>query len=123
MIEGMRFSGTLGLLTAVGASWACAADWPQWRGPSFNGVAQGDGPTEWSDTKNVAWKAEIPGRGYSTPVIAGHRIFVTTAIPRGTRRQRQLSRNQGRDVVPAEARARELSINSWSWRWTATPAS
>jgi len=59
------------------------AHWPQWRGPSFNGMARGDAPTTWSDTTNIKWKMDIPGRGNSTPVIWGDRIFVTTAIPTG----------------------------------------
>ncbi len=59
------------------------AHWPQWRGPFFNGLARGDAPTVWSDTKNIKWKAEIPGRGFSTPVIWGDKIFLTTAIPSG----------------------------------------
>ena len=61
-----------------------AAHWPQWRGPFFNGMARGDAPTVWSDTSNVKWKTQIPGRGFSTPAIWGDRIFVTTAIPTGT---------------------------------------
>jgi outer membrane protein assembly factor BamB len=60
-----------------------AAHWPQWRGPFFNGMARGDGPTTWSDTSNLKWKTEIPGRGHSTPAIWGDRIFVTTAVPIG----------------------------------------
>jgi len=57
-----------------------AAHWPQWRGPFFNGMARGDAPTTWSDTKNIKWKTEIPGKGHSTPAIWGDRIFLTTAI-------------------------------------------
>ena len=60
-----------------------AAHWPQWRGPFFNGMARGDGPTTWSDTSNIKWKTEIPGRGHSTPAIWGDRIFVTTAVAIG----------------------------------------
>jgi outer membrane protein assembly factor BamB len=60
-----------------------AAHWPQWRGPFFNGMARGDAPTVWSDTTNIKWKTEIPGRGFSTPAIWGDRIFITTAIPTG----------------------------------------
>jgi len=60
-----------------------SAHWPQWRGPFFNGMARGDAPTLWSDASNVKWKAQIPGRGHSTPAIWGDRIFVTTAIPTG----------------------------------------
>jgi outer membrane protein assembly factor BamB len=59
------------------------AHWPQWRGPFFNGMARGDAPTVWSNTKNIKWKAQIPGRGFSTPVIWGDKIFLTTAIPTG----------------------------------------
>lgn len=73
----MLRTGILGLLS-ISAVWA--GDWPQWRGPHFNGVADGDAPLEWSDSKNVAWKVPIEGRGFSTPVIAGNRIFLTTAI-------------------------------------------
>lgn len=57
------------------------AHWPQWRGPFFNGMARGDAPAVWSDTKNIKWKAQIPGRGFSTPVIWGDKIFLTTALP------------------------------------------
>lgn len=60
-----------------------SAHWPQWRGPFFNGMARGDAPSVWSDTSNIKWKTEIPGRGFSTPAIWGDRIFVTTAIPIG----------------------------------------
>ena len=55
-------------------------DWPYWRGPAADGMAVGDAPLHWSDTKNVRWKTEIPGRGSSSPVIWGDRIFVTTAV-------------------------------------------
>jgi outer membrane protein assembly factor BamB len=58
--------------------------WPQWRGPLANGISRtADPPLEWSETKNIRWKVEIPGRGASTPVIWGDRIFVTTAVPVG----------------------------------------
>jgi outer membrane protein assembly factor BamB len=59
------------------------AHWPQWRGPFFNGVARTGAPVEFSDTKNIKWKIAIPGRGFSTPVIWGDRIFLTTAVPTG----------------------------------------
>ncbi len=58
--------------------------WPQWRGPTDNGVAlDNDPPVEWSETKNVRWKIDIPGKGSSTPIIWGDRLFVSTAIPVG----------------------------------------
>jgi hypothetical protein len=56
-------------------------NWPQWRGPYATGVSlYSNPPVEWSETKNVKWKIEIPGRGHSTPIIWGNQIFITTAI-------------------------------------------
>jgi outer membrane protein assembly factor BamB len=56
-------------------------DWPRWRGPNNDGMARGDVPLEWSSTKNVAWKVPVPGRGFSSPVVWGDKIFITTAVP------------------------------------------
>ncbi len=59
-------------------------DWPHWRGPLARGVApQGNPPVEWSETRNVRFKVEIPGRGLSTPIVWKERIFVTSAVPLG----------------------------------------
>ena len=57
------------------------AHWAEWRGPFLNGMARGDAPTVWNATKNIKWKADIPGRGHSTPIVWGDKIFLTTAIP------------------------------------------
>ncbi len=60
--------------------------WPQWRGPSGQGVVEGDAyPDTWSDMENVRWKVEVPGRGHSSPVVWKDRIFLTTAYD-GARR-------------------------------------
>ena len=68
------------LLTAHTAA-AAPPHWAQWRGPDGQGIAGDPGvPLEWSPTKNVLWKTAIPGRGYSSPVVWGDRIFLTTAI-------------------------------------------
>jgi outer membrane protein assembly factor BamB len=57
------------------------ARWPGWRGADGQGIVRESGqPQEWSSTKNVAWKTEIPGRGHSSPIVWGDRIFLTTAI-------------------------------------------
>ena len=57
-------------------------EWPQWRGPFNTGMAEGDAPLRW-DADDIQWQLEIPGRGHSTPVVAGNRMFLTTAIPTG----------------------------------------
>lgn len=58
-----------------------ADNWPNWHGASFNGKAAGKGyPTEWSESKNLAWKIELPGRGSSTPVVWNDHIFLTCGI-------------------------------------------
>ncbi len=58
--------------------------WPQWRGPMGTGAADSaQPPITWSETKNVRWKVALPGRGHSTPVVWGNRVFVTTAEPFG----------------------------------------
>ena len=57
------------------------AYWPHWRGPNENGlVDHGNPPVEWSESKNIRWKAAIPGLGHATPVVWGDRIFVQTAV-------------------------------------------
>src|SRR5262245_25615934 len=57
------------------------ADWPWWRGPTRDGVAdpKQDVPLKWGDTENVAWKAPIPGRGHGSPTVVGDQVFVATA--------------------------------------------
>ena len=56
-----------------------AENWPQWRGPFFNGSTTETGlPTQWSKTENVAWIAPLPGKGSSTPVVWGDSVFVTS---------------------------------------------
>ena len=64
------------------ASIAHCANWPNWRGPDFNGVVrEGKGfPTKWSSTENVLWKIVLPGKGASTPIVWEDRIIVTCAI-------------------------------------------
>src|SRR5262245_11120695 len=57
-------------------------NWPQWRGPWLNGASPtADPPQEWSESKNIKWKVEIPGAGSSTPAVWGDRIFILTAAP------------------------------------------
>ena len=55
------------------------SDWPRWRGPHADGVAEGRKlPTRWSQTENICWSVKLPGWGTSSPVVSGTRVFVTT---------------------------------------------
>ncbi|MCA9184640.1 MAG: PQQ-binding-like beta-propeller repeat protein [Pirellulaceae bacterium] len=69
-------------LVTICALWT--ANWPQFRGPNADGhVVQVVAPLEWSDTKNVAWKVNIDGLGWSSPVVVANRVYVTTAVAKG----------------------------------------
>ena len=59
------------------------ANWPQFRGPSAGVAEDNPLPDTWSTTENVAWKVEIPGRAWSSPIVWGERIFVTSAVSKG----------------------------------------
>lgn len=80
--------------------------WPQWRGPLGTGVApNASPPIEWSETKNVRWKVAIPGKGHSTPIVSGDRIFLTTAVPYGEKLSPKYSTAPGtHDGVPVTQR-------------------
>lgn len=61
---------------------AAQSDWFQFRGPTGEGIAENVTlPTEWGPEKNLAWRQEVPGLGWSSPVVSGDRIFLTTAVP------------------------------------------
>lgn len=91
-----RFVGGRRLLLKVGAAWlfitvtCCAhADWPDYRGPTGDGLAPESAktatlPLHWSETENVRWKTAIPHRGWSTPVVLGKQVWLTTAMTNGT---------------------------------------
>ncbi|MBS0265150.1 MAG: PQQ-binding-like beta-propeller repeat protein [Planctomycetes bacterium] len=66
------------------ASLARGEDWTEFRGRSGQGHSVATGlPTTWSETENVAWKQEIPGHGWSSPIILGDHLYLTTAVPEG----------------------------------------
>ena len=61
-----------------------AENWPGWRGPTGQGISAETGvPTKWSAAENVAWKVPVPGQGWSSPIVWGDRVFVTTATDEG----------------------------------------
>ncbi|NQV27660.1 MAG: PQQ-binding-like beta-propeller repeat protein, partial [Rhodopirellula sp.] len=66
---------------------AQANDWPCWRGPRADGVADGRNlPIRWSQTKNVCWSVRLPGWGTSSPVVHGNRVYVTSEVEEGDKK-------------------------------------
>jgi outer membrane protein assembly factor BamB len=89
MVDGVRrILITFGLLIALTTLGAAEGDWAYWRGPNADGVARGDAPLRWSDRDGIRWKVEVPGNGHSSPVVWGDRLFLTSAVPAGTSRNR-----------------------------------
>lgn len=93
---------------------AAQGNWPQWRGPLGTGVApEANPPLEWSEreSQNIRWKTEIPGRGHSTPIVWGDRIFLTAAIPVGKALPPRYSQAPGaHDNVPVTHRQKFVVI-------------
>ncbi len=91
----MRFLLVLGLVVAscnasllhaqtnAGQFKLSQTDWPWWRGPGRNGIADADQkpPTSWSEQENILWRAAVPGRGHGSPTVLGDQVFLATADP------------------------------------------
>jgi outer membrane protein assembly factor BamB len=76
------------LFAALHVSAAVPSDgWPGWRGPEGRGVASGTPPVEFGEQKNVRWKVALPGKGNSSPIVWGERVFVTSAIGTGKKKE------------------------------------
>jgi outer membrane protein assembly factor BamB len=97
-------------------AWAAAAfpaDWTQFRGPQANPVGtERSLPDRWSLTQNIEWKAEVSGRGWSSPVVVGRRVFLTSVVTDGVSKPPQrgteysneyLAELQKQGLKPAEA--------------------
>ena len=79
----VRFTG-LFLVSILFTGVVRGEDWPCFRGPGRQGISQENGvPTQWSATSNIRWKTAIPGEGWSSPIVFGERVFVTTALSDG----------------------------------------
>ena len=75
----IHFLGALFFLT-----FSPASDWPKFRGPTGDGHANVKSiPLKWNATENVKWKVPVPGKGWSSPVLSGGKIYLTTAFAEG----------------------------------------
>jgi outer membrane protein assembly factor BamB len=99
-----------------------ASDWPCWRGPSGLGVSPAKNvPLEWAKDKNVVWKAMLPGKGASSPVVIGNRVYVTTQTPDTALHVLAIDREQGKVVWDREVGRGKLKANNLHNMSTPTP--
>jgi outer membrane protein assembly factor BamB len=81
----------LACLILVNAAPAAEPVWPQFRGPDANPVSKETRlPEKWGKTENVEWALEIPGRGWSSPIVSGEKVFITTAVTEGESKPPQI---------------------------------
>src|SRR5262245_44544643 len=87
----MKWTAFLLLAWMMSVAAACAQepspDWPRWRGPNADGVAEGRKlPLRWSKSENIRWSVQLPGWGTSSPVVSKNRVFVTSEQKEGARK-------------------------------------
>jgi outer membrane protein assembly factor BamB len=122
----MRFASFPLLSLVFFTSFTHAENWPGWRGPRGDGTSQEkELPLTWSATENVRWKTPIPGKGHSSPIVWGDRVFVTTCIEdKGERVLLCLDRRDGKvlwqRVVLKAPLEKKHRLNSYA---SATPVS
>ncbi len=98
----LAYSGLL-TLTIAHVAHGQTTNWPQFRGANSDGLAAGATlPDTWSTTENVVWKSEIPGWGWSSPVIWGDKIFVTAAVSEHERAKLVIGGYPGGQVKPTD---------------------
>ena len=114
----------LGFLALAALARADNEEWSGWRRPRRDGTSHESGfPLRWSATEGVLWKVPIPGKGHSSPVVWGDRVFVTTCVEDGA--ERKLLCLDARDghllwdrVVVTVPKERKHGLNSYA---SATP--
>jgi hypothetical protein len=93
-------SRVIALLFLVGCANARDPEWPGFRGPSSNPSTINSGlPGKWSKTSNIEWTATLPGLGWSSPIVAGRNIFLTTVTTDGPAKQPQVGASYSNDYA------------------------
>src|SRR5882672_1544371 len=114
------FRSILFLATLAPLAYAGNEEWSGWRGPRHDGTSLETGfPLRWSATENVVWKIAVPGKGHSSPVVWGDRLFLTTCIEdSGDRKLLCFDRRDGKQLwervvvtIPLE---RKHGLNSFA---------
>jgi outer membrane protein assembly factor BamB len=94
-----QLSAALLVITA-GTGWSAAPEWPQFRGPESNPTATTSKlPDRWSRAQNVEWVANVPGRGWSSPIVSGRKVFVTTVVTDGDSKPPQIGTEYSNEYV------------------------
>ena len=76
--------GSMTLVLAAAFTCDAQSEWPQFRGPGARGISTREGlPVRWSTNENIAWKTALPGLGWSSPIVWGDQIIVTSAVSEG----------------------------------------
>jgi hypothetical protein len=115
----------LGMAVLALAVIACGEEWPAWRGPRGDGTStETDVPVRWNAAEGIAWKVSIPGKGHSSPIVWGDRVFVTTCLEGEKKRMLlAIDRRDGRvlwdRVVLTAPLERKNELNSYA---SGTPA-
>lgn len=98
----LTLTGILAFILTTNA-FAETMNWPQFRGANTDGLAEGATlPESWSTTENVVWKADVPGWGWSSPVIWGNKIFVTSAVSENERENLKVGGYPGGRTKPTD---------------------
>lgn len=120
----MKMCVLLGLVFATAP--VAAADWPQFRGPDRSGISKETGlPLEWSSTKNVLWKAELPGPGSSSPIVVGNQVYATCYSGYGLERaspSKQIKINAPGDIANLRRHLVCVDAKTGKILWTRTEA-
>ena len=116
-------SFTLGLALVAAVD---AGDWPEFRGPGGQGHGQGKNlPAEWSQTKNIKWRTPVAGEGWSSPILVGRKLIITSAVEQGgglSLRAVAFSESNGRKAWDTELfKARDPKKHKKNSHASATP--
>jgi hypothetical protein len=85
---------------AIPIAFAADPEWPSFRGPASNPSATNSNlPEKWSKSENVEWTADIPGLGWSSPIVSGKSVFLTTVTTDGNAKQPQTGVDYSNDYV------------------------
>src|SRR5688572_14538599 len=87
-------------LFLAACAFAAEPEWPGFRGPASNpSVVKADLPDTWSKTSNIEWTAPLPGLGWSSPVVSGRNVFLTTVTTDGKAKQPQTGASYSNDYI------------------------